>query len=288
TIYVQGSSIVYPDFHIKKRLHIIGVGIKPTSNYLYGYPSTVDRVYFDTINYISGASGSIIEGMSITRIYAYTGCKNIIIRRNKLGYSISLTNIVNLLFHNNIAQSLAISGSTNVLIMNNIFYGSISTGSTTTIISNNIFINTGAFSGCANSTITNNIFYYSAVTGATFSNFSNNIGYGISTNVLQGSNSGSGNFSADPKFVYKYTGNAYSDLDNYHLQSISPCKNAGTDGTDIGIFGGQYPFPESALLNYPHLITPMIPVMQELIIQNASVPANGTLNFSVKAYKTTK
>lgn len=94
--------------------------------------------------------------------------------------------------------------------------------------------------------------------------------------------------TADPKFVNKYTGNSYNDLDNYNLQASSPGKNAGTDGTDIGIFGGQYPFPKSVQASYVHCVTPVIPVVRDLIIQNSSVPANGTLNFSVKAYKTTK
>ena len=113
------------------------------------------------------------------------------------------------------------------------------------------------FLNTSTSPTTINIIYYGII-GSTntikYCNLNNNLAYGISTNIVIGSNSGSGNINADPKFAYKYTGNSYNDLDNYHLQATSP----------------------------------IIPVMQELIIQNALVPANGNLNFSVKAYKTTK
>jgi hypothetical protein len=174
--------------------------------------------------------------------------------------------------------------------MNNIIRTPIKNSNSSTIISNNLFINGIGFSYCQSSTITNNIFYYSGVTGASYSNFSNNIGLGLSTNVLQGSNTGSNNINADPLFLYLYntSDHSYNDQNKYKLKSTSPGKNAGTDGTDIGIYGGQYPWPASVLTDYIHCIPPTIPMMQELNIQNSSVPANGTLNFSVKAYKSSK
>lgn len=293
TIYVQGSPTDYGSLNIRKKLHIIGAGIKPYNIGLYGYSSRLSNISLDTVSYTSGASGTIIEGMFIGAMNSYVGCKNITLRRNYFfPYStVSLNSITNLLIYNNIiAYGFTVAGSTNVFIMNNIILSTISNGSTSTIISNNVFLLNGGqtFSYCDLSTITNNIFYYTEVTGTTNCTFSHNIGIGISTNVLQGTNTGSGNIMGDPKFLYKYTGNTYNDLDNYHFQTTSPGKNAGTDGTDIGIYGGQYPFPISAIPSYINCITPSIPVMKELTILNSSVPANGNLNFSVKAYKATK
>jgi hypothetical protein len=296
TIYVQGSPTDYGNFSIKKKLHIIGAGIKPYPNTSNSYSSKVGTISLDTVSYTSGASGTIIEGMTIGIINSFVGCKNITLRRNYfyfLNYStVNLYNITNLLVYNNMVFSynFTISASTNVLIMNNIVGCGISNGSTTTTISNNVFVRNGAqaFGACDISTITNNIFYYSEVAGATNCTFSNNIGIGISTNVLQGTNTGGGNIMGDPKFVYKYTGNSYNDLDNFHLQATSPGKNAGTDATDIGIYGGQYPFPVNSIPNFINCIPPTIPVVQELVIQNSSVPGNGNLNFSVKARKASK
>lgn len=302
TIYVQGTPTDYCTgltssvLHIKKRLHLIGVGIKPEWNYLYGYPSYISTIYLDTVAFISGASGTIIEGIKTATISctypSNSVCQDLIFRRNRINSTLSLNNANNALIINNIIQGsyLSLSNGTNIIVMNNIFQCYIGSSSSSTIISNNLFLASAAFSGCQSSTITNNIFYYAEVTGATYSNFSNNMGFGISTNVLQGSNTGSNNVNADPQFLYLFstTNHAYNDQNKYILKSTSTGKNAGTDGTDIGIYGGQYPWPASALNNYIHCIPPMIPMMQELIIQNSSVPANGNLNFSVKAYKTSR
>jgi len=293
TIYVQGTPTNYGTIHIKKQLHIFGAGIKPSGNYLYGYPSSISTINIDTVNYISGASGTIIEGLTTGPISLFSGCKNVIIKRNRIGiYSaVSLSNTSNILLYNNIFEYyIEAINATNVIIMNNILKYYVNHGSSTTIISNNIFINAQALSSCQSSTISNNIFYYGSVGSSDYCNFSNNISFAISDVVGGGTNTGSNNTSADPKFTYIYstTDHGYNDQNKYTTQSTSPANGAGTDATDIGIYGGQYPWPHSALTDYIHCIPPTIPQMQELIIQNASVPANGTLNFSVKAYKTSK
>lgn len=299
TIYVQGTATNYGDIHIKKRLHLIGAGIKPDGNFLYGYPTYVGSILLDTVNYISGASGSIIEGITLygaTNIITttYIGCKNLIIRRNRIArhYSqtISITNSSNIFIVNNIVNYINCSSSTNILIFNNIFVSTISAANSSTIISNNVFINTTAFSACQSSTISNNIFFYGEIGDVNYSNFSNNMAFGISSNIVTGTNAGSNNFQADPQFLYLYstTNHFYNDQNKYKLKSSSTGKNAGTDGSDVGIYGGQYPWPASVLTDFIHCIPPTIPMMEQLTIQNSSVPANGTLNFSVKAYKSSK
>jgi hypothetical protein len=175
--------------------------------------------------------------------------------------------------------------------MNNIFSQGcqVEKSSSTTIISNNIFLDSSPFSYCQSSTISNNIFFFGSMGSSTYCSFSNNLAFGISS-IVTGNNTGANNIIADPKFTYLYstTYHDYNDQNKYTTQSTSSAKNAGTDGTDIGIYGGQYPWPNSVLTDYIHCIPPTIPQVQQLIIQNTSVPANGTLNFSVKAYKTSK
>jgi hypothetical protein len=182
------------------------------------------------------------------------------------------------------------SNSTNIIIMNNIINSYISGGRSTTVISNNIFLNCSAFSDCQSSTISNNIFYYGSIGSTSYCSFSNNMAFGISSNIVTGTNTGSGNIMADPKFVYIYSisNHDYNDQNNYHLQTTSPALNAGTDGTDLGIFGGQYPWPDTYIPNYVQCVQTTIPQVTELNIQNSSVPANGNLNFSVKAVKAAK
>ena len=41
---------------------------------------------------------------------------------------------------------------------------------------------------------------------------------------------------------------------NYHLKSTSPGKNGGSDGTDIGIYGGAYPWGDGNFPSNPHII----------------------------------
>jgi hypothetical protein len=302
TIYVQGTATNYGTIHIKKRLHLIGAGIKPSGNYLYGYPSSVSTIYLDTVSFISGASGCTIEGLEIQHLRLnYSGLKNLIIRRNRItteirnyssyyNYSSNAFSVSNILIVNNISASVLLLNTTNVIVMNNIFTAGVNSSNSSTIISNNIFLHIGAFSSCQSSTISNNIFYYGSIGSANYCSFSNNLAFGLSTSIVTGTNSGTNNITADPKFTYLYstTIHSYNDQNKYTLKSSSPAKNAGTDGTDIGITGGQYPWPASVLVDYIHCIPPSIPQVEQLVIQNTSVPANGTLNFSVKDYKTAK
>jgi hypothetical protein len=298
TIYITGSLNNYGAVSFAKTLHLIGSGIKPVNNNQYGLSTLITSITLDTVNNASGASGSIIEGITITGGISIGQSANVIIRRNRISVHNQYSGVItggkkNTQLINCIltiyGPGVWVSG-TNYKIMNNIMECQITGANSTTLISNNIFLGlTNSFNSCSYTNVFNNIFYFSGVTsGITYSTFSNNIGYGITIPFVQGNNNGTGNLSSDPIFVYKSSGNTYSDIDKYRLNSNSPGKNAGTDGADMGIYGGQHPWPPSAINDYIHCITPMIPVVQELIIQNSSVPANGNLNFSVKAYKTSK
>lgn len=47
-------------------------------------------------------------------------------------------------------------------------------------------------------------------------------------------------------------GTAFNFNSDYHLKPNSPGKNAGTDGSDIGIYGGSYPWKEGGIPFNPH------------------------------------
>ena len=91
TIYVQGTANSYGAIHVKRKLHLIGAGIKPTGNYLYGYPTWISEIHLDTVNFISGSSGSIIEGFTFTggnshttKFSLFNGYSGLILRRNRI------------------------------------------------------------------------------------------------------------------------------------------------------------------------------------------------------------
>jgi hypothetical protein len=97
-----------------------------------------------------------------------------------------------------------------------------------------------------------------------------------------GTNTGSGNIAnQDPQFTTIQTLNyTFSAFDDYRLLSTSPGHNAGTDGTDIGPFGGFNPFPSSPIGGEPK-----IPQVKNMNINNTSLPLNGNLNINVKGKK---
>lgn len=65
---------------------------------------------------------------------------------------------------------------------------------------------------------------------------------------------------------------------NYRLTATSPGHNAGTDGTDIGPFGGVDPLPNL-------YGTPPVPQIKIFNITNSVVTPNTPLEIYVKAKK---
>jgi hypothetical protein len=168
--------------------------------------------------------------------------------------------------------------------------------------------------GCYNATIVNNIIYssssyYNNNSGNHYCNFTKNLFYSYNNyqflaNFLDNSsdnntfNTTYGNIiNQNPSFV-KYTINdplgSYSTSNppsgpfiDFHLNNDSPGKNYGTDGTDIGIYGGTTPFVEGATTDsrFRYYPMPAMPQMLDLTITNPSIPANSTLNVNFSAEK---
>jgi hypothetical protein len=208
--------------------------------------------------------------------------------------SISATNI---LIANNILDDFYIYrfNSNTILVDHNLFLGDGSSGNIwntyNVIYTNNIFtrtsgtIFTGGGAGPVFCTFNNNLSNQTTIAVAGSYNPTNDF---VSTflGTGGGSNSGGGNFvGVDPLFESVSNLNLYVNNANYRLRSTSPYRNAGTDNTDLGIYGGAYPFPSGGTPGSIYDTSPMPPVPQvtELNIQNATVPVNGTLNVNIKA-----
>lgn len=131
-----------------------------------------------------------------------------------------------------------------------------------TIITNNLFISwsgLATFSVIHDCFITNNVFYSAGTQGSTnYANvYSNNLSYSSLTNgnlpppsTSVPANSGSGNIvDSDPLYLaITATYTVYHITNDYTISEFSPLIDAGTDGTNIGLMGGQYPF-----VNYKNL-----------------------------------
>lgn len=160
----------------------------------------------------------------------------------------------------------------NILITNNIILGSkypygiafpAMSVANQTIITNNLFISSpgsSMFYVLHDCFIINNVFYGGAAKSSSVSYanvFSNNLSYSCAAfcaippaSTATPPNTGSGNLLntnplyADITATYLY----YDNTNDLSVSEFSPLYDAGTDGTDIGIMGGQYPF-----VNYKNL-----------------------------------
>lgn len=289
TIYVHGSGTSYGNVTVKKRITLFGTGHNPSKT--NPFVSEIGNIQLDSLSGVSGASGSKIAGLKLNRVSGYGGTggtKNITVQRNYFvsgGTKISITGS-GWIIENNIISSASVNANNHstIIFRNNIFNSSYinSSSQATVLISNNIFLGSAsAFSSVSNALIANNIFSGSTPNGSNVNTntFSNNITYQTSSDTIPiGTNTGSGNFIAqNPQFM-NVPVNTFNYSYDFTLDTISPGINAGTDGTDIGAFGGAMPFVDMTG-------SPAIPQMKFISILNPVIPVGDSLNVIIKAKK---
>ncbi len=71
---------------------------------------------------------------------------------------------------------------------------------------------------------------------------------------------------------------------NWHLTPTAKGINGGTDGTDVGLYGGVYPWPDNEF-NSPLVQLPPMDKITDIYF-DSKVPAKGTLNVNIKAKST--
>jgi hypothetical protein len=287
TIYIPGGiwSVSQP---INKRLHIIGVGHNPDST-LATFQTTING----NISLTAGASYGSLTGIALQGVIDAYGSpvNNYTVSRCSLSgitfYQVSdivfIENIIsgtyssysggfaaNCSFFNNIISmwipEYGYPPFSNCCFKNNIFLyqtncwgqcGLYSIYCKYSLIENNIFVgSTSLFYQISNSIVKNNLFV-------------DNLSFPIGTNV------GSNNIVNQPQssIFVNQSGNSFSYGHDYHLQSTCPGKNAGTDGTDVGIYGGIYPWKEGSLPFNPHIQTVQV---------SPTTSTSGGLNVNIK------
>ncbi|MBW6499337.1 MAG: hypothetical protein K0B09_13175 [Bacteroidales bacterium] len=293
TIYVSGSPTSYGSIDLNKQLTLIGAGYHPNNQ--FQFKTQVNYIY---LKIFTGApttnpSGSKIMGFEVTNtIYCWeNNINNVTVQLNK-------ANSINLygktcdgwIIKNNIVQSIEGStvNSTNILIYNNIitYYIRYFTNASV-LIANNIFSRNSAatniFSYVQYATVANNIVYGMSTAGCNYCTFNNNISYGGNQTTFEyDNNTGQNNLEGvTPQFVSAASYDFSFDND-YHLAAGSPGIGAGTDGTDIGIYGGIYAFPSGGEVPYQTSPVPPIPQVVNMNILNSVLPEGGTLQVEVE------
>jgi hypothetical protein len=292
TIYLYPSNTSYGNITLTKKLHIFGSGYDGST----GAVSKIEALTLDTTTSpSSNPSGSSIQGITFVNNISCSksNISNVVLVGNYFNsyYGLTLHNncsgwlITNNYFY---GGSINLNDNTSIIISNNVFGSNsnaiIYSNSPSVVISNNLFMNWRYFSQVFNATISNNIFVCNGVTesSAMANNvFTNNISWrtNLATyNLPPESNTGSGNFgNQDPQFVSAPSSGSFDFTKDYHLKTSSPGKNAGSDGTDIGIYGGTNPFIWGGVLS--------IPKVTDLLISNPVVNQGTPINVNVKAKK---
>lgn len=289
TLYISASGTVYNGVSLSKSLTLIGqTAFAPAGGF---------SVMLSSLQLNPGAEYSKIVGLNV-QYYLYVYCDNVLIERCKLGYSIQMGGSGTrngLVIRHCYLSSIALNNMSNVVIANNVFVDTnssqmiMNSNKSTVAITNNLFIGVNAgwmsLHAISNAIVNNNIFWgaganpYSSVTGCVFSN---NITYGLNPGATDslpfGTNIGTGNLNGvDPLFT-NAPDQTFNTAYDYALQAASPGHLAGTDNTDIGIFGGSLPWPNN--FGYPRL-----PRVTLFNITNSSIPVGGSLNVQAKARK---
>ncbi len=312
TLYVHASATSYGSFTIGKKLTIIGAGWDGRFYQLGQLKSEVGSITLANVN-PNNPLGTIIMGLYVNGSLTSSNSSapfvtNVTIDRCFIGgnpssvpalrTAISAQNGVNTNWTiKNCIIDAFLDLYTNGNVVTNCFIEDMasSSGTASNIFSNNIFwsnVLVNPLSDLNNAIVSNNIFFYSgsssiAITNAGNGNtYNNNISFGYTGAIPQGNNSGSNNqINVSPQFINGPsvpTSAVLSNVPNFNwdLQTSSPGQNAGTDGTDIGVFGGANPFNVFSITGITTL-----PQITQMNINNSTIPVNGVLNVNVIAKK---
>lgn len=300
TIYLPGALIeVQNDIIIDKKLALIGAGCDTDS--IGGLKRTELRKGTDpaNINFTNGSNGSLLMGCVVNDITfghrdeannVFQEIENITISRNIfyqiiLGIESTVQNpnkIKNIFIQENFGTGISGVSASNCWINNNLLLGRFMGWSGTiypvsslnnSYIYNNVMPDHGlrSLNACI---IENNYIANEAVNtdhGHVNCAFNNNA-FKSNFTFPVGTNTGINNLmNQDPGNTFEE--NLLNLPKNLDIKLTSPCKNAGTDGTDIGIFGGSTPYKRGAIPLNPHIDKSII---------SAQTDAAGNLKIEIK------
>lgn len=269
TIYLPGGNLPYPA-DIDKGLVIYGAGFHPDST-----TATSPTVLSGHLTFLSNADNSKLEGIQINgdiNISWNLKVDNLTIKRCRFtsfnaqgdfspppSENVLLTECI-------INGEIYVSNLKNSIISNCIIGGRVNNGREL-VVSNNLFLFDSDswyynFNDTDNSLISNNVFMRKILATECLhqacenSTFRNNIFKG---NPVPGFNIFEGNYTdVDVStLLVLQTGLVFDFKHNYHL--VNPAAYIGTDGTQVGIYGGSFPFKSNTMPSNPHIVSKTIP-----------------------------
>ena len=281
TLYLSGGNFTMPP-SFNKILKIYGVGHAEQATTATG------STYINAdINLKEGADDFHIEGVNFNSlsIERDKSIKNLVVKRCNIRASISITG------NTNPSEDLLVTGS--------IIHNTINVQNAVRVLLSNNIINS-TINNTHNNIIKNNIFVYKSTTsgysiGGSNNHLSNNIFIRQDSYYRNNICSGDGNQFYNNAFVYgppNFGTNPVTvdnwfpiDLDvffidyaggDYHL--TEPANYIGEDGTQIGVFGGMYPYKVDGVPVIPYIESATIP---HKVDESGKLP----VNIKVKAQK---
>jgi hypothetical protein len=273
-IYLPGGGISGIPSSITKSVNIYGCGFNPDSSTTTGVSRISNSFLVNAPNvYISGiyitssiSVGNLANGFRATNLYS-------------IG-SISISSLSNNVYIKNcVFDGIDLNNnSSNIIVEKCIFNKGIGLPLPPPTYSGIPYSISGVFSNCIfnltnwnpsggsyapqNLQFRNSIFNFSTLNGLSANtSFKNCIFSGTST-ILGSNPLNSGNFfsvNLTDLFQLYSPAQPFSFTQNYALKSSAIGKNAGTDGTDIGIFGSDSPFKLSGRAINPQFMQIQIP-----------------------------
>jgi hypothetical protein len=165
---------------------------------------------------------------------------------------------------NVIVGQIAATNGQQVLVTNNITMSNL-VNFNGCVMRNNIFLyESGSSSGstfllyqCNNNILENNIFYYAFTYGPSgIQTFNRNVFFAAAPNLGASVDINNYNGADRASFFVTNNGSPFTYTQNYHLSN--PGNFAGTDGKQVGIYGGSFPYKEGAVPSSPHVRSKVI------------------------------
>jgi hypothetical protein len=281
TIYVSGSATSYGTFSsVAKTLTIIGTGHNPDKQ----NPLVSIFTYIDVV---PGGGGTKFIGLLFTANGILT-TSNITYESCKFdgGIGIGTNALTGFVFNKCVFAPVAVfgsfSGTTTCTFNNCVFNGSMNGG--TAVMSgsatNCIFIGVTAGVGQNhnNFTFSNNIFYGTSpqITGTnTNTTMTKNLSFACPNNNFNGTTLSGNIVNSNPMFTTYPSATGFHYTDNYALLGPSPGHNYGTDGKDIGLYGGANG------INFHMGGDPPIPQIRQMNVVNPVIPIGSPVNVNI-------
>lgn len=275
TLYLSGGTFTPPPA-FDKQLMIIGAG-----HYVDSTLATGKTIINGNITLSGNADMFYLEGVEVTGTFAFTtnhSVNNVTIKRCKINGLFTVpgttTPSYNLALIGNVFENAVYLNNAQNAVMSNCIVQINIAWSNGSLISNNILMFNGAYAihDSHNNQINNNIIIGAAPVSGSGNIFNNNL-FVAATPLYGSSPTTIGNYTgvAQSAIFINQSGFSFNYAHNYKLQN--PGTYLGTDGSQVGIFGGTFPYKEGAVPLNPHIQTKNIA---------PTTDTNGNLQIQIK------